>query len=89
MAKVRLQIGEELDGIRQLTKNIQQQLNSRTKLISSLVNDVSIKKRGQENIYSEIDDVRKKLEEYVCKVVQKKEFIDFKSEVMEMLENKV
>jgi predicted aminopeptidase len=57
--------------------------------VAGLANDITVRRRGEENIYSEIDDVRKKLEEAICRSLDKKEFIDFKSEVTEALAGRV
>lgn len=68
---------------------LQDESNTKGKALLSLNGELSTLKRGEENIYSEIDELRKRLEEGFCKSVDKKEFIDFKSEFSQMIENKV
>ncbi len=75
--------------MRQSGKGVQEELSSLRKSVAGLANDITVRRRGEENIYSEIDDVRKKLEETACHAVDKKEFIDFKSEVTEALGGRV
>lgn len=84
-SKLKLEVSEDMESIRQALRILQDEANNKNKSILSLTGDLATLKRGEENIYSEIDEVRKLMEEGFCKNVEKKDFIDFKSEMTEMI----
>lgn len=75
----KLELNETVESMRQVTRALQEDSITRNKNIAVLSGEIAQRKRGEENIYSEIDDLRKKVEEGLCKMVNQREFIDFKS----------
>lgn len=54
-----------------------------------LMSEINLRKRCEEKIYEEIDDVRKRIEEVVAKKLEKTEYFNFKSELAEELDQKI
>lgn len=48
---LKIELAQEMDAIRQLSKLIQDDLNSHKKYVSGLANDFNNRKRGEEYIY--------------------------------------
>lgn len=53
------------------------------------MSEINLRKRCEEKIYEEIDDVRKRIEEVVAKKLEKTEYFNFKSELAEQLDQKI
>ncbi len=51
-SKLKLETSEEMDGIRQVLRVLQDDSNNKAKALLSLTGEISTLKRGEENIYS-------------------------------------
>ena len=63
-------------------------MNNREKIIGDFNSNLNLRKKNQEKLYDEIDNVHKKLEEHINKSLDKNQFFDFKSCVLETMESK-
>lgn len=82
---LKIELAQEMDAVRQLNKIIQEDLSSHKRYVSGLANDFNNRKRGEEHVYKEIDDLRKLVEENKMLALQKAEFIGIKSVIEESL----
>ena len=87
-SKLKLQVSQDIQSIKQVMRALQDDATGQNKNVAVLAGEISQRKRGEENIYHEIDEVKRKLEETLCKMVNQVGFIDFKSEVMGIIEGK-
>jgi|JI6StandDraft_1071083.scaffolds.fasta_scaffold1748834_1 hypothetical protein len=51
-SKLKLETSEEMDGIRQVLRVLQDDSNNKAKALLALTGEISTLKRGEENIYS-------------------------------------